>query len=185
MRPSANSDPRVVVGRVGKPHGIRGDVTVELRTDEPQRRFAPGSVLSVAGTETSLTVEAMRLSGRGLVVHFAGCDGRDSAESLRDTLLEVTRAPGEMPAEDDEYYDSDLVGLRAQDDQGHIVGVINDVVHLPGQDLLSIVASTADGGTGFLLPFVEQFVPDVNLAEGVVLIRPPEGLTEDEGTDAS
>lgn len=184
---------RVVVGRIGKAHGIRGEVTVEVRTDEPERRFAPGSRLHVDSSslgqrardqartlrgliDGELIVESVRPHGGGLLIGFDGVTDRNTAEALRGILLEVDRDPDERPLDDDEYYDSDLIGCTVLDAEGRELGVVEDVVHLPGQDLLAV----HDGqGREWLLPLVQELVPHVDLAERVVTAAPPEGLIGD------
>lgn len=173
---------RVVVGRIGKAHGIRGEVTVEVRTDEPERRFAPGARLLASVPRDreplvdSLVVDTMRPHGGGLLIGFCGIEDRTAAESLRGIVLEVDRDPGERPAEIDEFYDSDLVGCVVRDQQGVDLGVVTDVVHLPAQDLLAV----RDGhGREWLLPLVHAFVPDIDPVAKVITASPPDGLIEE------
>lgn len=172
---------RVVVGRIGKAHGIRGEVTVEVRTDEPEERFAPGATL-LTSTGSSLTVETARPHGGGLLVGFEGVMDRSQAEALRGTILEVDRLPGEAPADEEEYYDSDLIGCRVIDATGTDLGVVDEVIHLPGQDLLSIVP---DQGSSWLLPLVHEFVPGIDINTRRITVTPPPGLIEAESPDGS
>lgn len=172
---------RVVVGRIGKAHGIRGEVTVEVRTDEPEERFFPGASL-LTSTGPSLIVETARPHGGGLLVGFEGVVDRTQAEALRGTILEVERLPGEAPAGDEEYYDSDLIGCRVIDKSGIELGVVDEVVHLPGQDLLSIAS---EEGSSWLLPLVHEFVPDIDMSAGRVTVTPPPGLIETDGPGGS
>lgn len=172
---------RVVVGRIGKAHGIRGEVTIEVRTDEPERRFAPGAVVFMGETDRPLVVESMRAGARGLVVGFRGFTDRNAAETLRGTLVEAERSFGDTPEGEDEFYDSDLIGLIVRDAAGQAIGVIDDVVHLPAQDLLSVQPASAQGHDSvpqpsWLLPFVTEFVPEVNTGEGWVQVTPPPGI---------
>src|SRR5215469_5074508 len=103
---------RLVVGRVGRPHGLRGEVTVEVRTDDPAQRFAAGSVLATdpAG-RGPLTVVASRWHSGRLLVTFEGCQDRADAEALRDTLLQIDSADLEPLDDPEEFYDHDLIGL--------------------------------------------------------------------------
>lgn len=166
---------RVVVGRIGKAHGIRGEVTVEVRTDEPFVRFAPESVLYVAGTDDVMRVESMRPHGGGLLIGFEGINDRNAAEDVRGTLLEVERPAGQLPEDPDEFYDSDLVGCSVRDAQGAQLGTVHEVVHLPAQDLLAI---TTASGHEWLLPMVRELVVDVDLSKRVITAAPPEGLVD-------
>lgn len=171
---------RVVVGRVGRPHGIRGEVTVEPRTDEPDIRFAPGSTLLVAGSDDELVVTRLHWHASRLLVTFEGVQDRTDAEALRGLLLEVDRADDEVPEDPDEYYDSALVGCAVVLEDGTPVGTLTEIAHLPGQDLLVVDR----GSSEVLVPFVEQMVPDVDLAGRRIVIAPPPGLLDDEVPDA-
>ena len=175
--PTLEPDPGlIVVGRIGRPQGIKGEVTVEVRTDDPDDRFAGGAVLQTDPAERGpLTVEGGRQQGRYLVIAFAGVPDRNVAELLRDTLLLVPIADLPPLADDDEYYDSQLVGLTAQLDDGSALGEVADVLHLPGGDVLVV---RRPSGTEALVPFVRAIVPTVDLAAGRLLVTPPPGLLE-------
>jgi len=167
---------RVVVGRIGRPHGIRGEVTVEPRTDEPDERFAPGAVL-LADTPTG-KLEVSRLhwhSGR-LLLTFVGITDRTQAEGLRGLLLEIDRSDDEVPADPDEFYDSTLVGCRVETLDGEYVGDVTDVAHLPAQDLLIVQRDGAE----ILVPFVSEIVPEIDVERRRIIIDPPPGLLADE-----
>ncbi len=166
---------RVVVGRIGRPHGIRGQVTVEPRTDEPDMRFAPGAVLSVDPPMPDLVVEHIHWHSGRLLVSFRGVGDRDGAEALRGLLLHVEREADEAPEDPDEFYDSSLVDCTVQLTDGTVVGTVAEVVHLPGQDLLSV--RTPDE-RDVLVPFVSAIVPTVDLAGRIVVIDPPPGLLD-------
>ena len=164
----------LVVGRVGRPHGVRGEVTVEVRTDDPDARFAPGSSLRTdpAG-RGPLTVAAARPRTGGLIVAFDGVASREGAEALRGTVLVVDSESLPPIEEADEWYDHQLVGLAAVDRAGTALGTVSDVVHAPGSDLL--VVTDADGGE-HLVPFIREIVPAVDVPDRRVVIDPPEGL---------
>ena len=164
----------VTVGVVGRAHGVRGEVSVEVRTDEVERRFAPGTVLFTPAGR-SLRVEATRqVSGR-LVVSFAGVADRTLAEDLNGTEL-VARVPAtEEPTGDEEYYDRQLVGLAVLDARGNQAGTITNVLHNYAQDLLVVDA----GGSERLVPFVLALVPIVDLAGGHVQLADLPGLLDD------
>jgi 16S rRNA processing protein RimM len=168
---------RVVVGRIGRPHGIRGEVTVETRTDEPDERFAPGAVLSVDAPVDSLVVERTHWHSGRLLVTFRGIEDRTAAEGLRGLLLHVERGEDETPEDDDEYYDSTLEGCRIELLDGTHVGVVREVVHLPSQDLLVAVT---DDHREVMVPFVTAMVPRVDVAARLIVIDPPVGLLDSE-----
>jgi len=166
----------LVVGRIGRPHGVRGAVTVELRTDDPGARFAPGSVLRTEPAERGpLTVRDARPRLAGLVVEFEEAQGREAALGLRDTLLLVDSET--LPALDDpdEFYDHELVGLTVLLAGGEPLGAVDDVVHGPGGDLLVV---RAGDGREHLVPFIRAMVPTVDVAGGRVVVDPPEGLLD-------
>lgn len=160
----------MAVGRIGKPHGVRGWVTVMPTTDEPERRFAPGSVVLVGDAPRSV-VES-RISPK-VALLLSGCTDRADAEALRGVWLhtEVDDAEVDDP---DAFYDHQLEGLRVLVD-GAEVGIVEEVLHLPGQDLLAV----AFEGRQVLVPFVVQIVPIVDLAGGFVQVVAPEGLFDD------
>lgn len=168
---------RVLVGRIGPAHGLSGDVYVLPLTDVPEVRFADGAVLH-AGPPVSrdLTVEHTKNHSGRLLIHFLGCESRGAAESLRSAELEALIDPTETLADENEYFDRQLIGLRAKDMQGAQLGVVNDVIHLAGQDLLAIVL---ESGEERLVPFVAAIVPDVDIADGSVTIDAPAGLLQD------
>ena len=168
---------RVVVARIGRALGVRGDVLIDSRTDEPERRFAVGNRLLVADSDRTLVIESAREHGNRLCLHFVGIDDRTSAESLTGLLLEVERAPGERPDDPDEYYDDDLLGLAVVTVDGEDVGDVAEVLHLPAQDVLAVRTPDA---REVLIPFVSEIVPVVELDAGRIVIRPPEGLLEVE-----
>src|SRR5215831_1086351 len=104
---------QLVVGRVGRPHGLHGDVIVEVRTDDPGQRFAVGAVLGTDPADRGpLTVAASSWHSGRLLVRFAGCADRDAAQALRDTLLSIDSSELAPLADPREFYDHDLIGMR-------------------------------------------------------------------------
>ncbi|MGY1769851.1 ribosome maturation factor RimM [Blastococcus sp. SYSU D00813] len=173
-------DDTVVVGRIGRPHGVRGEVTVEVRTDDPDLRFAPGAVLRTEPADRGpLTVAGRRWHREVLLLRLAGPDGveldsREAAEELRDTELHVPVADLPELDDPDAFYDHQLVGLAARLPDGSPLGEVTAVRH-EGTELL--VVRRAGGGT-VLVPFVSAIVPTVDLAGGFVVVDPPEGLLD-------
>ena len=166
---------QVTVGRIGRPHGIRGAVVVGVRTDEPDLRFAVGSRLDTDRADVgTLTVAAVRWHSGTLVVRFDGVRDRDGAADLTGTWLSVDSGTLAPPDDPDEFRDHDLIGLSVQTTDGTAVGVVENVLHY-GQDVLAI--RPHDGSAGeILVPFVKAIVPDVDVAAGVLVIDPPPGL---------
>ena len=169
----------VVVGAIGRAHGIRGDVAIDVRTDEPDLRFAVGAVLRAENGPRRFTVVTAREHSSRLLVHFAELTDRTVAEAARGTVLVVDVDPAEPPPAEDEYYDRQLVGLRAVAADGTVVGTIRSVLHLPLQDTLEI--DTADGVR--LVPFVTAVVPRVDLAAGELHLADVPGLLTDLDDD--
>jgi len=171
------------VARIGKPHGIRGEVTVQVLTDAPGDRFVPGTEFVVEPASAGpLIVESARWNKDILLLAFDGIETRNQAETLRGAKLFIeTEELGEDDGEG--WYEHELVGLEARVGS-QVVGKIAALHTLPVQDLL--VVETPDGKE-ILVPFVEQIVPEVNVAGGFVLMTPPDGLFEvndgDGGTD--
>jgi 16S rRNA processing protein RimM len=166
---------QVTVGRIGRPHGIRGAVVVGVRTDEPELRFAKGSRLDTDPASTGpLIVAGSRWHSSELLVRFEGIDDRDAAAELRGTWLladSATFAPLDDP---DEFRDVDLIGLAVRTVDGTAVGTVDDVLH-SGQDVLVI---KSPDGRQVMVPFVLPLVPEVDVASGFLVIDPPEGLLD-------
>jgi 16S rRNA processing protein RimM len=169
----------LTVGRVVKAHGISGELVVEVRTDDPAARFAPGNTLrakhSRSGEEASFVVDQVREHGTRLLVRLAGVDDRDAAEELRGSLFVVDSA--ELPPidEPDTYYDHQLEGLSVRTTTGRDVGVVAEVLHTAAGELLAV--RRGDGGE-VLVPFVGAIVTSVSLEDRSVEIDPPEGLLD-------
>ena len=160
----------VVVGRIGRAHGLKGEVFVEPRTDEPERRFAAGATLR--SSSGSLTVAGSRTHSGKLVVRFEEIDGRTAAEAARGTELTCLVDPTELPDDPEEFYDHQLVGLRVETTAGEVVGELDRVEHGAAQDLLVIRTPERE----ILFPFVSVFVPEVDLAGRRLVIDDQPGL---------
>jgi 16S rRNA processing protein RimM len=157
------------VGRIGKAHGILGEATIEVRTDEAENRFAIGAVLET-DNHGELTVVSARVHNGILLLGFQGIEDRNSIEALRNELLyaEVDiAAPG---IDEDDYHVLQLVGCTAYLVDGDEFGVVTDVLNLPGQDVLAI--QSADGEV--LIPFVRQLVPVVDIKAKRMTVIPPD-----------
>jgi 16S rRNA processing protein RimM len=162
-----------------RPHGIRGEVAVEVRTDDPGQRFAAGSVLGTDPPAAGpLTVESSRWHSGRLLVSFAGIADRNGAEPLRGVWLTVDAAQVSDPEDPDEFHDHQLVGLTVVTKAGEQVGVVTDVRH-HGQDLLVIEPAACSQRHGqVLVPFVAEIAVNVDVADGRIVIDPPAGLLD-------
>ena len=165
---------QLVVGRIGRAHGIKGEVTVEVRTDEPELRLAPGAVLATDPAATGpLTIATGRVhSGRLCCASRASRD-RTGAEALRNTLLIAEVDPAQVPEDPEEFYDHQLIDLDVVTADGREVGRITEISHLPYQDLLIV---ERPDGSEVLIPFVAEIVPEIDLEEQRAVIDPPPGL---------
>jgi 16S rRNA processing protein RimM len=170
------------VGRLVKAHGLKGAFKLELYTDDPDGRFVPGSTFTLQVPESSpwhgrdLTVREFRWMNSHPVVFFEGVDDRTAAEELVKAILWIDQDTEAAPAEDDAWYDHQLVGLDVVRD-GVVIGRVARVDHFPAQDLL-IVKPTGDDRE-VLVPFVSAIVPEVDIAAGRVVVTPPTGLFEE------
>ena len=171
---------QLVVARIGRAHGIKGEVTVEVRTDEPELRLGPGAVLLTDPAERGpLTIDSGRVHSGRLLLRFEGVRDRTGAETLRNTLLIAEIDPEDTPEDPEEFYDHQLVDLEVVTRDGTVIGRIEEIAHLPAQDLL--IVRRADGGE-VLVPFVTEIVPEIDLVEQRAVIDPPPGLLgESEG----
>src|SRR6202020_3202453 len=172
---------QVTVGRIGRPHGVRGDVVVGVRTDEPELRFARGSRLDTDPVRVGpLTVAGHRWHSGELLVRFEEIGDRTAAAEIGGTWLLVDSAALNALDDPDEFRDGDLVGLSVRTVDGTVVGTVADVLH-HGQDVLAVDPVGAAGPAGaagaqILVPFVKAIVPEVDIAGGFLVIDPPEGL---------
>jgi 16S rRNA processing protein RimM len=168
-------DEVIAVGRIGRPHGVRGASFVEPWTDDPDERFAAGTVLTTDPAAAGpLTVASSTRSGGKLVVHFETVDGREAAEALRGVRLLIPASARPELDDPDDFYDTDLIGLAARTVEGVELGPVTDVLHAAGADYLVV----DHDGREVLVPFVRAVVPGVDLAGRTVVIDPPEGLLD-------
>ncbi|PST48339.1 16S rRNA processing protein RimM [Bifidobacterium callitrichos] len=183
------------VCRIGRAQGMKGEVTVQIFTDEPEWRFEPGSVLYSEDGETEYTVESSRTFKNRWIIKLEGCDDRNASEALNGTTLYGEADDPDDMLEANEWYPKDLIGLEARMDEenvlgveaGRVVGKVVDVIDSPAQSLLKIrlaepvTVGTAKDGTPVvektaLVPFVDEIVPEIDLEEGYLTLDPPGGL---------
>lgn len=160
---------RLLVGRIGRAHGIHGEATIEVRTDEPEVRFAIGVKVQTDALG-ELTIVSHRVHNGVLLLGFENIIDRNGIEKLRDTLMYSDvdiDAPG---FDDDDYHVLQLIGCTAFLESGEKFGEVSDVINLPGQDLLSIQSA----GGEVLIPFVHQLVPVVDVKNKRMTVIPPQ-----------
>lgn len=159
---------RLLVGRIGRAHGILGEATIEVRTDEPDRRFAVGSTVST-DSHGELKIISGRVHNGILLLGFDGFNDRNAIEKLRNTLLYADVDINEASDVADEYHVLQLIGCQVILEDGEVFGEVTDVINLPGQDLLAI----ATNGGEQLIPFVHQLVPAVDIKNKKITVIPP------------
>lgn len=163
-----------VVARVGKPHGLRGEVTVQVHTDDPEGRFVPGEVFATEPEGVGpLELASVRVHQGTYLLGFVGHGDRNAAEALRGTRLLV--ADADEPEEDDAWREDQLVGMAAVLTDGRDVG---EVVALHVRDVQDLLEIRTPDGRELLVPFVEELVPEVDEETRRVVLDPPPGLLE-------
>ncbi|MCI4010658.1 ribosome maturation factor RimM [Brevibacterium sp. ZH18] len=163
-----------VIARLGKPHGIKGEFTVEVRTDRPDERLIPGRAYSTQPDIGELTLKSARWHRDRLLLAFDEVADRSRAEEIRNTLILTDEVEDEE--EDDAWYLEDLIGLAVFDGENR-VGEIVDVTNGTAQDLLHMKHET---GHEVLIPFVTAIVPEVDVEAGWIKVTPPAGLLDAE-----
>ncbi|MEN9351786.1 MAG: hypothetical protein RL455_727 [Actinomycetota bacterium] len=162
---------QLVVGRIGRAHGVLGEATIEVRTDDADLRFAVGNEVTLENSK-KLIIKSSRWHNQVLLLSFDGITDRNQIEELRDQLISTevdtsAMAPGE-------YHYQQLIGSQVFLQSGDQVGVVGEIVKLPGQDLLSV----DKGGSQVLVPMVKQIIISIDVAAKKIVINPPEGLLD-------
>jgi 16S rRNA processing protein RimM len=165
------NEPTVVVGRITKAHGLRGEVAVQVFSDNPDR-FAEGAHVYLEDGRT-LTVAAARWAGARMLVSFEGVPDRTAAEALRGRSLVVPRSMLPELA-DGEYWPHQLIGCEVLTEGGRSLGRVTDVIENPANDLW---ATTADDGVETLIPAIRDVIVEVDLGAGRIVVRDLPGLT--------
>ena len=162
----------LVVGRIGRAHGVRGEATIEVRTDDPDARFPVGASLQTDPAEKGpLTIVSGRVHNGILLLGFAGITDRTAVEKLRNTLL-LAEVDIDSESSDDLYHIAQIKGCSVFLENGTEVGVVTDVLELPAQDTLVIETTSGEK----LVPFVTSMVPTIDIKNKKLVISPPEGL---------
>ena len=167
-------EPTIVVGMVTKAHGIRGEVAVEVRSDNPERFTDGASVFTPEGRE--LRIEHVHAHGQRTLVRFVGVADRTAAEALAGTILEVPESWLPRLA-DGEYWPFELEGCRVVTDAGRELGTVSEVIPNPANDLWVAVD---DDGVDTLVPALRDVIVEVDVAAKRILVRDVPGLTAPE-----
>ena len=164
---------QLVVGRIGRAHGVQGEATIEVRTDDPDIRFAVGQSVTLADGR-SLKISANRWHNQILLLSFLGINDRNQIEELRDQLLYAEVDTNST--EPGEYHFQQLIGSQVVLPDGSNLGLVSEVVQLPGQDLLSVASQKGE----VLIPMVKQIIISIDIEKKLIKINPPEGLLDVE-----
>ena len=167
----------LVVGRLGRPHGVHGEISVEVRTDEPEIRFAKGSKLSLKETNNQLTVLSSRWHQEKMLVKFEEITDRDLANDIKGKTLVIEIDPNSIETKKDQYYEFQLTGLNVIDINEKTLGQIKEVITGLAQDLLVV---ETEEKKEVLVPFVKQIVVNVDLNKKLITMDPPRGLFDEE-----
>ncbi len=160
---------RLLVGRIGRAHGILGEATIAVRRGEPQKRFALGAQLH-SDEHGVLTITSGRVHNGILLLGFTGYTDRNQIERLRNTLIYAEVDIDEAGEDTNDYHVLQLIGCSAYLESGELFGEVTDVINLPGQDLLAIKTPTHES----LVPFVHQLVPIVDVKAKRLVVIPPD-----------
>ena len=163
------SDKRILMGRIGAAHGIKGEVRIQSFTAEPLALVDYGP-LDTNRPGLVIEIEAARTTTNVLVARLKGIGDRTAAEKLNgvELYLDRERLP---PAGDDDFYHADLIGLEARLADGSVLGKVSALPNFGAGDLIEV--SDARTGDTFLYPFTQRVVPEVHVAEGYLVIEIP------------
>ena len=176
---SSAPDGRILVGRFGAPHGVRGEVRIKSFTAEPLAISRYGELSNLAGSWHFQIRNARHIKDDMLVARISGVETRDAAEALtnQDIFIARDQLP---PADDDEFYLADLIGLEARLQSGERFGRVLNVANFGAGDILEIDVGAAESK---LLPFTKTAVPAVRVADGYVLVEPPAEIDGESAAD--
>jgi len=166
---------QLVVARIGRAHGVLGEATVEVRTDQPENRFYVGSVLATEpSTFGPLTITSVRDHNGTLLLGFAGVSDRNEIEKLKNVLL-LADVDIDADSTEDDFHVQQLLQCQVTTESGLEIGLVTDVINLPGQDVLTVDYN----GREVLIPFVKAIVPIVDVKNRRIIIVPPIGLLDE------
>lgn len=166
---------QLVVARIGRAHGVLGEATVEVRTDQPEDRFFIGSVLATEPESFGpLTISSVRDHNGTLLLGFQGVSDRNEIEKLRNVLL-LADVDIEADSTEDDFHVQQLLQCEVSTEDGAVIGKVTDVINLPGQDVLAVSYNDRE----VLIPFVKAIVPTVDIKNRKIVIVPPLGLLDE------
>ncbi len=169
---------RVLVGRFGAAHGVKGELRLQSFTAEPKAIASYGPLSDASGVRRYALRSLRHLKDNLFVARIEGVNDRTSAERLTNIELYVPRAA--LPrADEDEFYLADLIGLAVLDETRAPIGRIKDVLDFGGGDILEVAPEK--GGETLLFPFTRDIVPEIDVEGGFVVVRPPVEIEAGEG----
>ena len=158
----------LVVGRIGRAHGVRGEVTVEVRTDSPDERFKIGQILKTDPESNGpLIIESIRNNSGTLLLSFKNFNDRSAVEKLRNTLILADVDPSQSNTSENDFHISQIVGAKVVDRNGKTLGLVKDVLSLPAQDTLVVDSDEGE----VLVPFVKSYVPVVSIERAEITVE--------------
>lgn len=170
------SDDLVVVARVARTRGLRGEVVADLYTDFPERFEGLEQVVAIApdSSRRSLQIEEHWFHGNRIVFKFAGYDSIDAARDLAGHQLAVPASERiELP--EGHFYEWELAGCRVEALDGKVIGQVREVMHTGGVEILVVAG---DAGREFLIPMAHDICVEIDIADKLIRVDPPEGLLE-------
>ena len=169
--------PPIVVGRVRKPHGLKGELAVFPLTDDPEAVFVAGREIELRDLRGdlvgNLVIESARLYHRECLLKFVGHDRREAVEEYRQLFLAVARE-AMAPLADGEVYQQELIGWSVRDEADQPLGIVSEVYDLPQGPTIEVQGPKRE----FMLPFRAEYVKRVDRAARRLVVTVPEGLLE-------
>ncbi len=167
---------RVIIGRLRKPHGLRGAMVLEILTDHPEARFYPGAVLFVGPRQVPLTLRTVQPFRDGLLVTFEGYADRSAVEPLRNQWITIPAEEAIAPAEEDEYYDFEMLGLEVVTEEGRVLGRLVEILETGANDVFIV---EPEEGPPILLPAIAEVLREVDFTAGRLTVHLLPGLLPD------
>jgi 16S rRNA processing protein RimM len=147
---------------------VRGEATIEIRTDVPDARFYEGAILETDPKDKGpLTIKEVKVHSGTLLLSFAGVNDRTAVEKLRNVLLLAEVNPEDSNVSEDDFHISQIIDCQAVDESGTELGVVIDVLQLPAQDTLVVLHNQRE----ILIPFVKAYVPTVDINNKKLVIN--------------
>ena len=169
---------RVIIGRLRKPHGIRGEMTLEVLTDHPEARFHPGAVIFVGPRQVPLTLRSVRPFRDGLLVAFEGYPDRSAVEIFRNQWITIPAEEVAAPESEDEYYDFEVLGLEVVTEEGRVLGSLVEILETGANDVFIV---EPEQGPPILLPVIDEVIRELDFEAGRIVVRLLPGLLPDSG----